>query len=223
MDTLQHRQHIRSHIECGHGIKPSILPLRPPEKRAGLPSDAPYVGGFNGFDLWLALQWLGKGHSLVSCPESGVAWSHEEALGSREHACLQVYISYGQKTSGQLLLSYGFMPAPGSNPHDACLLELSLAEDDPCYQAKAACLRQHGVEPAREFPLRLDALPRALLLFAAFRDARPSGAAEVMALAKQLFETVGLEVQHFGAFCKQKQLQDVPCQSCWQLQRVRQL
>ena len=48
-----------------------------------------------------------QGHSLVSCPESGVAWSHEEALGSTEHACLQVYISYGQKTSGQLLLSYG--------------------------------------------------------------------------------------------------------------------
>ena len=113
-------------------------------------------------------------------------------MGSKEHACLQVYISYGQKTSGQLLLSYGFMPAPGSNPHDACLLELSLAEDDPCYQAKAACLRQYGAEPAREFPLRLDAIPQALLLFAAFRDARPKGAAEVMALAKQLLEEVGL-------------------------------
>ena len=84
------------------------------------------------------------------------------------------------------------MPEPGSNPHDACLLELSLAVDDPCYQAKVACLRQYGAEAAREFPLRLDAFPQALLLFAAFQGARPSDAAEVMALGKQLFEKVGL-------------------------------
>ena len=39
---------------------------------------------------------------------------------------LQVYVSYGEKTSGQLLLSYGFLPAAGSNRHDACLLELTV-------------------------------------------------------------------------------------------------
>ena len=135
-------------------------------------------------------------------------------MGSKSHACLQVYISYGQKTSGQLLLSYGFMPKPGSNPHDACLLELSLAEDDPCYQAKVACLRQYGAEAAREFPLRLDALPQALLLFAAFRDARPNDAAEVVALGKQLFEKVGLRSQHISAFCKHIYLFNVAHQSC---------
>ena len=156
---------------------------------------------------------------------SGAARGKHGVIGSEGYACLQVYISYGQKTSGQLLLSYGFMPALGSNPHDACLLELSLAEDDPCYQAKAACLSQYGAEPAREFPLRLDALPQALLLFAAFRDARPSDAAEVMALAKQLFEKVGHGGQHIDAFCKPDPVADCapPILLNWQMQRVRQL
>lgn len=30
--------------------------------------------------------------------------------------CAQVTISYGLKSSGELLLSYGFFPPPGSNP-----------------------------------------------------------------------------------------------------------
>ena len=101
-----------------------------------------------------------------------------------------MYISYGPKTSGQLLLSYGFMPEAGSNPHDACLLELKLSEDDPSFQSKLACLRQYGAEAMRDFPLRLDALPQALLLFAAFRQAQTRDAAEVIAVGRQLFEAV---------------------------------
>jgi histone-lysine N-methyltransferase SETD3 len=108
---------------------------------------------------------------------------------------MQVYISYGQKTSGQLLLSYGFMPEPGANPHDACPLELTLAEDDPGRDAKLACLRQYGADATREFPLRLDALPQGLLLFAAFAQARPRDAAETMSLGRQLFEKVPLLYQ----------------------------
>jgi hypothetical protein len=106
--------------------------------------------------------------------------------------CMQVYISYGQKTSGQLLLSYGFMPETGANPHDACLLEVTLAEDDPGREAKLACLRQYGAEATREFPLRLDALPQGLLLFAAFAQAQPRDAGETMSLGRQLFEKVPL-------------------------------
>lgn len=105
-----------------------------------------------------------------------------------------MYISYGPKTSGQLLLSYGFMPEAGSNPHDACMLELQLLEDDPSFQSKLACLRQYGAEAARDFPLRLDALPQALLLFAAFRQAPTRDAAEVMAVGRQLFEAVRMSV-----------------------------
>ncbi len=101
-----------------------------------------------------------------------------------------MYISYGQKTSGQLLLSYGFMPEAGTNPHDACMLELKLSEDDPTFQSKAACLRQYGAEATRDFPLRLDALPQALLLFAAFQQAQTRDAAEVMFVGRELFEEV---------------------------------
>ncbi|KAI8468014.1 MAG: hypothetical protein J3K34DRAFT_23211 [Monoraphidium minutum] len=46
----------------------------------------------------------------------------------------QVCISYGPKASSELLLSYGFMPPPGSNPHDAAFLDVAL----DCAPAAAA-------------------------------------------------------------------------------------
>ncbi len=117
---------------------------------------------------------------------------------------MQVYISYGQKTSGQLLLSYGFMPDAGLNPHDACMLEMKLSKDDPSFQSKVACLSQYGTDATRDFPLRLDALPQALLLFAAFRQAQTRDATDVMSLGRQLFEEVCFVycalMQHISAF-----------------------
>ena len=118
-------------------------------------------------------------------------WPAEQGV-----ARLQVYITYGQKTSGQLLLSYGFMPEAGSNPHDACMLELKLSADDPGLESKVACLRQYGVEATRDFPLRLDALPQALLLFAAFQQAQTTDAAEALSLGRQLFERVCILVSY---------------------------
>ena len=53
--------------------------------------------------------------------------------------------SYGQRTSGQLLLSYGFAPSAGENPHDACLLELSISEQDPLREAKLQALQGYGL------------------------------------------------------------------------------
>ncbi|GBF95178.1 hypothetical protein Rsub_07891 [Raphidocelis subcapitata] len=41
----------------------------------------------------------------------------------------QVFISYGPKSSGELLLSYGFAPPPGSNACDAAFLEVGLPQD----------------------------------------------------------------------------------------------
>ena len=37
---------------------------------------------------------------------------------------LLVDASYGQRSSTELLLSYGFMPEPGTNPYDSVLLEV---------------------------------------------------------------------------------------------------
>ncbi|GAB4816512.1 hypothetical protein N2152v2_003558 [Parachlorella kessleri] len=99
----------------------------------------------------------------------------------------QVFVSYGQKTSGQLLLSYGFLPAAGSNPHDACLLELTLPESDPALAWKQEALRSHGLAPLQVFPLRMGALPQGLLEFAALASATPTSLAEAQQLATQLF------------------------------------
>jgi hypothetical protein len=59
------------------------------------------------------------------------------------HTCAgvhQVYISYGPKPSGELLLCYGFHPPPGSNPYESAPLTLQLGDKDPQYPAKAAAL-----------------------------------------------------------------------------------
>jgi SET domain/Rubisco LSMT substrate-binding len=68
----------------------------------------------------------------------------------------QIFASYGQKTSGELLLSYGFVPEEGFNPHDACLL---------CIES----LGKGGNEENRTsfsqkiFPLKMGAVPQSLL------------------------------------------------------------
>jgi hypothetical protein len=58
--------------------------------------------------------------------------------------CVQVFISYGKRSSGELLLAYGFIP-PELNPHDFVELELALNEEDPLYDAKLAALQEQGL------------------------------------------------------------------------------
>lgn len=38
----------------------------------------------------------------------------------------QVYVNYGEKASSELLLSYGFVPVPGTNPYDAVLFRIEV-------------------------------------------------------------------------------------------------
>lgn len=99
----------------------------------------------------------------------------------------QVVVSYGQKTSGQLLLSYGFLPQPGSNPHDACLLPLEINKQDPARQWKAEVLEGQGLGSPQVFPLRMGALPQGLLQYAALAAARVGSLEEARQLAAQLF------------------------------------
>ena len=49
---------------------------------------------------------------------SGIVWKADKEYKSGE----QIFASYGQKTNGELLLSYGFIP--DTNPYDACLIEI---------------------------------------------------------------------------------------------------
>lgn len=99
---------------------------------------------------------------------------------------VQVYVSYGPKTNGQLLLSYGFAPKPGTNPHDAYCLKVCVKEDD---LAKVACLQQLGVPASMEFPLRLSGMPESLLPYIAFARAHVSPE-DVDLLADYLFNKV---------------------------------
>lgn len=103
---------------------------------------------------------------------------------------MQVYINYGLKSSGELLLSYGFCPPPGSNPYDAAYLTFGLEITDPMLQEKRQALAARGIPPEECFGVLIDALPEGLLPYAAFCAARPkkASAADIEQLAVQLFD-----------------------------------
>lgn len=91
----------------------------------------------------------------------------------RRYAPEQVYASYGARSSGALLLSYGFVPG-GVNPHEAVDLELGLPGGDPLHAEKARTLAACGLGHSQRFPLRLGAFPdgmmQVLLLAGVLRD-----------------------------------------------------
>lgn len=58
---------------------------------------------------------------------------------------MQVFISYGKKSNGELLLSYGFVPREGTNPSDSVELSLSISKSDKCYKEKVAALKKQGL------------------------------------------------------------------------------
>lgn len=58
---------------------------------------------------------------------------------------MKVFISYGKKSNGELLLSYGFVPREGTNPRDSAELALSLRKPDKCYKEKSEALKKHGL------------------------------------------------------------------------------
>lgn len=58
---------------------------------------------------------------------------------------VQVFISYGNKSNGELLLSYGFVPREGTNPSDSVELAMSLRKNDTCYKEKLDALKKHGL------------------------------------------------------------------------------
>ena len=126
-------------------------------------------------DLTTCLDWNTSKQQVVFQPDC----SYE--------AGEQLYVSYGPKTSGELLLSYGFMLAPESNPHDAYLLQLALDANDSQYKSKLAALQQYGLTDRQQFPLRVNALPAGLLEYAAFIAATPGRSDEIPVLAEYLF------------------------------------
>lgn len=135
----------------------------------------------------------------------GIAWTSGYYIGCRLAArfsysspftcsvlcwcsCLQVFISYGPKSSGELLLLYGYCPPPGSNPHDAAHLTLGIAENEPWKEAKQAALAARGIPASETFAVRVDSLPAGLIPYLAFIEQRPDSEAEVEQLAVMLFD-----------------------------------
>ncbi|KAK4845532.1 hypothetical protein QYF36_006203 [Acer negundo] len=97
----------------------------------------------------------------------------------------QVFISYGRKSNGELLLSYGFVPREGTNPSDSVELSLSLKKSDKCYKEKLEALRKHGLLASQCFPIQITGWPLELMANAYLAVGPPSmrGKFEEMAVA----------------------------------------
>ena len=99
----------------------------------------------------------------------------------------QVWASYGQRPSSELLISYGFAPEVGENPDDEYALTLGVDVNDPLADAKAQVLRDMGLSPVETFPLRLNGYPRQLLQYASFILCNPEKPSELKGLAQSAF------------------------------------
>ncbi|KAK1317280.1 hypothetical protein QJS10_CPA05g02018 [Acorus calamus] len=86
----------------------------------------------------------------------------------------QVFISYGKKSNGELLLSYGFVPKEGSNPNDSVDLSFSLNKSDKCYKEKLEALQKYGLSTPHRFPLRITGWPLELMAYAYLAVSPPS-------------------------------------------------
>lgn len=97
----------------------------------------------------------------------------------------QVFISYGKKSNGELLLSYGFVPTEGTNPSDSVELPLSLKKSDKCYKEKLEALRKYGLSASECFPIQITGWPLELMAYAYLVVSHPSmkGKFEEMAAA----------------------------------------
>lgn len=87
----------------------------------------------------------------------------------------EVFISYGPKSSGELLLSYGFCPPPQSNAdNDRAFVQVAVAGATADAAAKRRALARRGIPAVETFALRADALPEGMLQYVAFADAELS-------------------------------------------------
>ncbi|XP_057431871.1 ribulose-1,5 bisphosphate carboxylase/oxygenase large subunit N-methyltransferase, chloroplastic [Lotus japonicus] len=78
----------------------------------------------------------------------------------------QVFISYGKKSNGELLLSYGFVTREGANPSDSVELSLSLKKSDGSYKEKLELLKKYGLSGSQCFPIRITGWPLELMAYA---------------------------------------------------------
>ncbi|GAX78136.1 hypothetical protein CEUSTIGMA_g5578.t1 [Chlamydomonas eustigma] len=99
----------------------------------------------------------------------------------------QVYVSYGQRSSGDIMLSYGFCPAPTFNPNQAYDMRVELNPKDSFLKAKEAALLEMGMSRSMSFPLRIDGFPKELVNYLAFKLYAPAQDSEIGDVARQIF------------------------------------
>ncbi|XP_016193799.1 ribulose-1,5 bisphosphate carboxylase/oxygenase large subunit N-methyltransferase, chloroplastic [Arachis ipaensis] len=78
----------------------------------------------------------------------------------------QVFISYGKKSNGELLLSYGFVPREGANPCDSVELSVSLKKSYQSYKEKLELLKKYGLSGSQCFPIQITGWPLELMAYA---------------------------------------------------------
>ncbi|KAI5071032.1 hypothetical protein GOP47_0013283 [Adiantum capillus-veneris] len=76
----------------------------------------------------------------------------------------QVFISYGDKSKGEILLSYGFVSA-NADGMDSLDISLSLSRDDEMFAAKQAALEEHGLSSTCKYPITIGGIPSQLFAF----------------------------------------------------------
>ncbi|KAK1439754.1 hypothetical protein QVD17_05574 [Tagetes erecta] len=110
----------------------------------------------------------------------------------------QVFISYGRKSNGELLLSYGFVPRQGTNPRDSAELPLMLKKSDKCYEQKVEALKKHGLSASQCFPLQVTGWPLELIAYAYLAVSPPSmsGKFEEMASAASNKSATNKEIRY---------------------------
>lgn len=78
----------------------------------------------------------------------------------------QVFVTYGPKSNGDLLLLYGFIT--DRNPYDSVDLVVSLSEEEELFKRKKEYLDESGVDTTATFPLYSDRYPMELIEFLRF-------------------------------------------------------
>ncbi|KAI4324605.1 hypothetical protein MLD38_030076 [Melastoma candidum] len=109
----------------------------------------------------------------------GVVFTTDRAYQPGE----QVFISYGKKSNGELLLSYGFVPKEGTNPSDSAELRLQIKKSDKAYREKMDALKKHGLSTSQCFPLQVTGWPIELMAYAYLAVSPPSVSAHFEELA----------------------------------------
>eukprot|EP00775_Hariotina_reticulata_P013031 gene13031-13160_t len=109
----------------------------------------------------------------------------------------QVFISYGPKSNGELLLSYGFS-AGDSNPHEAAQMSFSLPPGDQFFDAKQAAMTARQIPCLECFAVKIDSLPAGMLPYLAFVSAPLQCDEDAEVLATELFDKGNLPVLSSG-------------------------